>query len=293
MHRHNKLTGRLRLVVDNTRAQPKRRHRRTRKAYNGAVSTQDRARPTNRPIGSTSKANLVVVDERVGGDVLLAIGAGGPNTAATEIGVDLSLLGIAEQTVQLFDREIQAFAIGQREQLPLCSVGPTTTAPVSDGAVPDTKGTGYPGHATESVNQVHDCVLDTKCVLLQALNEACVLSGSRHDRCMTTGKKTPFNVAAGWRLAKLRMALGLDQEAFGKLLGKSRAAIGNYEQGTRRLDPETMVLLYDKWKVTTDYIYRNDFDLIPHHLAMKIQVYPDRPPVTLPSKRKPKVTPAA
>lgn len=56
------------------------------------------------------------------------------------------------------------------------------------------------------------------------------------------------------RLKRLREAKGLSQYELAKALGYTRGQIGNYEQGTRRPDPETLQRLADFFGCSVDYL---------------------------------------
>ncbi len=56
------------------------------------------------------------------------------------------------------------------------------------------------------------------------------------------------------RLKSLREDKGLSQYNLAKSLGYSRGQIANYEQGTRRPDPDTLQRLADFFNVSVDYL---------------------------------------
>lgn len=58
----------------------------------------------------------------------------------------------------------------------------------------------------------------------------------------------------GNRLAKLRKRKGLSQYEVADRIGFSRGKYSNYEQGSRKPDPDTLKLLADFYDVSTDYL---------------------------------------
>lgn len=56
------------------------------------------------------------------------------------------------------------------------------------------------------------------------------------------------------RLKALRNQRGLSQEALADSLGITRSRLGNYEQGIREADFETLELLADYFNVSVDYL---------------------------------------
>ncbi len=181
-----------------------------------------------------------------------------------------TILADVEQPIQLRQREREAAVVGKRQQLVLGAVRPSTTTPVSNRAVADPKGLGHSHNAAESRDKVHGQQIDTARVITQAIIVACAIPMIRHNGDVARGKKTPFNVAAGRRLARLRLAVGLTQEEMGWKLGVTRQAVGNYEQGIRDLDAETMSRLFAEWRVSTDYVYRGDFFGMPAEIRSKL-----------------------
>ena len=68
-------------------------------------------------------------------------------------------------------------------------------------------------------------------------------------------------------LKSLRNERGLSQQALADQLGIKRSTIGNYEQGTRSPDMETLEAIADYFNVDLDYLYgktavRNKFQLL-------------------------------
>lgn len=66
-----------------------------------------------------------------------------------------------------------------------------------------------------------------------------------HNLCMSNEKKTAESIEAGNRIRETRKSLGLSVPALSKRLGGllSTSRIGNYEQGSRKLDIPTARLL--------------------------------------------------
>jgi transcriptional regulator with XRE-family HTH domain len=58
----------------------------------------------------------------------------------------------------------------------------------------------------------------------------------------------------GERLKKLREQHNLTQEDLGKALNLSGATINRYEKGLRSPDPETLILLADRFDTSVDYL---------------------------------------
>lgn len=56
------------------------------------------------------------------------------------------------------------------------------------------------------------------------------------------------------RLIQLRKAKGLSQYQLADALGYSRGQVANYEQGSRRPDPEVLRKLADYFDVSVDYL---------------------------------------
>ena len=84
---------------------------------------------------------------------------------------------------------------------------------------------------------------------------------------MTKESQSAFDIVCGRRLALVREALGLSQETLGAALGISRQGVSNYENGIRKLNPEFVIRLYGRYRITTDYIYRGDTYGLPNDLA--------------------------
>lgn len=59
------------------------------------------------------------------------------------------------------------------------------------------------------------------------------------------------------RLSGLRKEMGISQYKLAELLGYSRGLIGNYEQGSRQPDYDTLINLCNFFKVTVDYMIGN------------------------------------
>lgn len=62
----------------------------------------------------------------------------------------------------------------------------------------------------------------------------------------------------GKRLLQLRESRGLDQIQLGEILNLSRSTISAYEQDKRSPSPETIILIADYFKVTTDFLLKGD-----------------------------------
>lgn len=58
----------------------------------------------------------------------------------------------------------------------------------------------------------------------------------------------------GERLLDLRLEKGLSQKELAKKLGVNQAAISKWEAGQRQTDFETIMLIAEFFKVTTDYL---------------------------------------
>lgn len=65
------------------------------------------------------------------------------------------------------------------------------------------------------------------------------------------------------RLRKLRKSKGLSQYTLAEQLGLSRGQIGNYEQGSREPDYETLIKIADYFNVSVDYILGRTTELNP------------------------------
>lgn len=82
----------------------------------------------------------------------------------------------------------------------------------------------------------------------------------------------------GRRLAATRLAMGLTQQALADQLAVSRAALANWEQGTRLPDPSAMARLARRHRITMDWIYVGDPSGLPQRYASKL--LPETPPHT-------------
>jgi DNA-binding XRE family transcriptional regulator len=71
----------------------------------------------------------------------------------------------------------------------------------------------------------------------------------------------------GRRLAATRNAMGLTQQALADQLAVSRAALANWEQGTRLPDPSAMARLARRHRITMDWIYIGDPSGLPARYA--------------------------
>lgn len=180
-----------------------------------------------------------------------------------------------ETPIETLNRQLEPLAIGEGQQLPFGTVRPTSPAPVADCAMPHAKGLRDCADAAEFLDKVHGLRLDTHCVIKQGGIEACVAERIRHDGAMATDEKTAFNIAAGRRLARVRTAIGVDQETFAEQLGTSRERIANYEQGSRTPAPDVMVRLHKKHGVPTDYIYHGEVRWLPNWIAERIREQPE------------------
>lgn len=176
-----------------------------------------------------------------------------------------------ERTLEFRKGQRDPLLARERQEFVLRAVGPASTPPIADSAVPHPEGASHRHNAAELVNQVHVREIDTERVVSQGRNVACVERRIRHNARMPAGKKTPFNVAAGRRLATLRLALGLGQEAFGKALGLTRQGVSNYECGARDLDAEKMTKLFDEFLVSTECIYRGSMRFMPAEIRERIE----------------------
>ena len=84
------------------------------------------------------------------------------------------------------------------------------------------------------------------------------------------------------RLKRLREAKGLSQYDLAKALGYSRGQIGNYEQGTRRPDPETLQRLADFFGCSVDYLLgRNESLREQNDPSTPAWWYRDTPPTKM------------
>lgn len=172
---------------------------------------------------------------------------------------------------QLLQAERNSAIVRELEELPLRCIGPASPSPVADRTVSDPKGLSYGSHSTEFVDDaLHGRIFDTRRVKRQAPNVSCKSRGMRHNLCMAKKGKTAFDIACGRRLALARRALGLSQEELAPVMGLSRQGLGNYEQGTRQLDPKMVIRLYARYRITSDYIYRGDLVGLPPELATKL-----------------------
>jgi transcriptional regulator with XRE-family HTH domain len=62
----------------------------------------------------------------------------------------------------------------------------------------------------------------------------------------------------GKRLLKLRESRSIDQAKLGEILNLSKSTISMYEKDQRSPSPETIVLIANYFKTTTDYLLRGD-----------------------------------
>lgn len=200
-------------------------------------------------------------------------------------------IGGPEHLVQVGRAQPKSFRLGQGQELESGAVRPAAPPPVADGAVRHADGFCHRDHSAELLDQVHAWSDDTKCVMAQAGFEACLDGGPWQAVAMAGAGRDSFDVAAGLRLARVRVALGLKQEALAEKLGISRSRIANFEQGTRTPDPRVMSRLSELYGVTTDYIYHGDARMMPSWIMDGIAMQPaerpqaDRGPETQPRHR--------
>ena len=86
-----------------------------------------------------------------------------------------------------------------------------------------------------------------------------------------TTRSAQANIATGARIALVRHALGLSQEALAAQLAIGRSAVANWEKGTREADVGRMTRLCELYGVTLDYIYRGSLVGLPHELYRAIE----------------------
>ena len=83
-------------------------------------------------------------------------------------------------------------------------------------------------------------------------------------------REPEISEATGRRLAAVRLALGLQQEALAARLGVSRSALANWENGGRLADVLAMLRLRERYNVPLDYIYAGSMYGLPFDLAHEI-----------------------
>ena len=81
-------------------------------------------------------------------------------------------------------------------------------------------------------------------------------------------------------LKSLREESGQSQQAFAEALGISRSAVGNYEQGTREPDMETLEKIADLYNVNMDFLYgKTDIRRPDMNLASLYDTYDNIMPI--------------
>jgi transcriptional regulator with XRE-family HTH domain len=76
--------------------------------------------------------------------------------------------------------------------------------------------------------------------------------------------------AIGARLKQVRHALNLTQEEIAKSIGSPQGTWGQYEAGMRRPSIAVASRLYDRYRISLDFIYLGDPRGLPFDLDQKI-----------------------
>jgi len=76
--------------------------------------------------------------------------------------------------------------------------------------------------------------------------------------------------AIGRRLKQVRTALGLTQEQIAKSIGSPQGTWGQYEAGMRKPSIAVASRLYDRYRISLDFIYLGDASKLPFDLDQKI-----------------------
>lgn len=165
---------------------------------------------------------------------------------------------------QLGEGDPDSALLRQGKKLPLGAVRPSSPAPIANRG---------PAHAqracdrvcsTKIVDDAHALENDTICSVFQEEIVACIPGQYRHDEAMASGKRTSFNVIVGRRLAAFRQAFDLTQDDMADLLGtSSRQGVSHYENGNRKLPPETAKKIWDLYGISTNYFYLGMLNDVP------------------------------
>jgi transcriptional regulator with XRE-family HTH domain len=75
----------------------------------------------------------------------------------------------------------------------------------------------------------------------------------------------------GQRLRVTRDVLGLNQEEFARVVGKTSGAISMWETGDRLLDPLAAAKLAERYGLTTDWFYLGRLGGVRNDLASRLE----------------------
>lgn len=78
------------------------------------------------------------------------------------------------------------------------------------------------------------------------------------------------------RLKSLRLAMGMKQAPWCRLVGISTAAWNNFESGYRRISIDQAIKICSAVGVSLDWIYRGQAGALPFDLAIKIKTAESR-----------------
>ncbi|HFD16880.1 MAG TPA: XRE family transcriptional regulator [Rhodospirillales bacterium] len=195
---------------------------------------------------------------------------------------------------QILETQIDSPRAGQPQQAPFGAVGDAPAVPVGDAPVRHPEQPRNRNRTPETADQFdrfHSTHRLTRNASISKpkLHRAprCVSASNMRSVNQPTAPRMPrakksthpFKAAVGQRLAAVRQALGLSQDALAAQLGVSRSAYAGYEQGLRLVSPQVVVRLNRLYGVTTDWIYRGSLSGLPeelrHSLAAFIADHPD------------------
>jgi transcriptional regulator with XRE-family HTH domain len=66
-----------------------------------------------------------------------------------------------------------------------------------------------------------------------------------------------MDMSLGTRLKEARKKLGITQEKLAKMIGVSKSAIGNYENGTSSPNEPILIALLEALKIDANYLYQD------------------------------------
>ena len=82
---------------------------------------------------------------------------------------------------------------------------------------------------------------------------------------MDKNRKEKMNMRLAEKIFNERKRLGLSQEQFAEQMGVSRQAVSKWESGQSMPDLDKLVLMSQIFGVTTDYLLKEDGDVIPEY----------------------------
>ena len=88
---------------------------------------------------------------------------------------------------------------------------------------------------------------------------------------MNTDESIVYRRECGERLRATRRALGYKNiQVFADVLDITDDRLSSWERGVNLIPPQYVTVLYGRWGVTHDWIYRGDAGGLPHSLAIRV-----------------------